>query len=210
MSTISRLGALVLVTAGTLLTGCATSYVLDNQVQSFSALPALPASATYRFERLPLQQADPSQVQVELIAAPALQSAGWRRDDAAPRYSVQVAAKTQRVVSPYADPWDGWGWGGGWGYSGRGTPWMGRGWGYYHPWGSYEPDWFRREVSIVVRDLATHQVVYETHASNDGPWRDSASVLPAMFHAALQGFPTPPPGPRRVDIQIGGEGKPAS
>jgi hypothetical protein len=28
-------------------------------------------------------------------------------------------------------------------------------------------------------------------------------VLPAMFDAAMQGFPTPPAGPRRVDIQVG-------
>jgi len=45
--------------------------------------------------------------------------------------------------------------------------------------------------------------VYETHASNDGPWLDNRTVLPAMFEAAMQGFPNPPPGPRRVDIQVG-------
>jgi hypothetical protein len=28
-------------------------------------------------------------------------------------------------------------------------------------------------------------------------------VLPAMFQAALQGFPAPPPGPRVVNIQMG-------
>jgi hypothetical protein len=25
-----------------------------------------------------------------------------------------------------------------------------------------------------------------------------------MFQAAMQGFPNPPPGPRRIDIQLGG------
>jgi hypothetical protein len=28
-------------------------------------------------------------------------------------------------------------------------------------------------------------------------------VLAAMFQAALQGFPTAPAGPRRVDVQVG-------
>jgi hypothetical protein len=28
-------------------------------------------------------------------------------------------------------------------------------------------------------------------------------VLPVMFEAAMQGFPNPPPGPRRVDIRVG-------
>jgi hypothetical protein len=46
-------------------------------------------------------------------------------------------------------------------------------------------------------------VVFESHAANDGPWLDHAAVFPAMFEAALHGFPTPQPGPRRVDIQIG-------
>ena len=46
-------------------------------------------------------------------------------------------------------------------------------------------------------------MVYETHAVNDGPWSDSQAVLPAMFQAALQGFPNPPQGVRRVDIQVG-------
>jgi hypothetical protein len=63
--------------------------------------------------------------------------------------------------------------------------------------------WFHREVSVVVRDLGSNRVVYETHAVNDGPWLDNRSVLPAMFDAAMQGFPNPPAGPRRVDIQVG-------
>jgi hypothetical protein len=58
-------------------------------------------------------------------------------------------------------------------------------------------------VSVVVRDLGNQQVVYETRASNDGPWGDSRTVLPAMFEAAMQGFPNPPAGPRRVDIRVG-------
>jgi hypothetical protein len=68
----------------------------------------VPANPAYRFERLPSQQND-QQDQVEAWADPALFRAGLKRDDAAPRYSVQVAARVQRILSPWADPWDGWG-----------------------------------------------------------------------------------------------------
>lgn len=186
------------------LSGCATGYTLDHTVQSFSQLGSLPAQAGYRFERLPSQQAaDPMQTTLEQVAEPALSKAGLRRDDTAPRYSVQIAARQEQVLSPFADPWDypGWGWGWGMGY-GR------RGWGVglgsaMHP-SRLEQLWYRREVSLVLRDLGTQQVVYETRAMNDGPWTDARVVFPLMFEAAMQGFPNPPPGPRRVDIHVGG------
>lgn len=187
--------------AALLLSGCATGYLLDNQVQSFSHLTA-PATApiTYRFERTPSQQADAGQGQLEAFADAALHNAGFRRDDAAPRYAVQVSARIQPMVSPHADPWDRWGWGwGAWGWGRRG------GIGFGMP--RMESPWYHREVNVIVRELASGKVVYETRAVNDGPWLDNTSVLPAMFTAALQGFPNPPQGPRRVDIQIGGEKK---
>lgn len=178
-----------------LLAGCATSYRLDNTVQSFSGLPALPASPTYRFERLPSQDVLPGHDQLEALADPALFKAGLRRDDASPRYSVQVSARITRVLSPWADPWMyPYGWGPGWRH----------GWG---PWGPPYPrteqPWYVREVGILVRDIASGKVVYETHANNDGPWLDHSTALAAMYDAALQGFPNPPPGPRRVDIIVG-------
>ncbi|MGV3569053.1 MAG: DUF4136 domain-containing protein [Ramlibacter sp.] len=184
--------------AAVALSGCATGYLLDNQVQSFSHLTALPSPATYRFERTPSQQADPTQAALEALADPALHRAGLRRDDAAPRYSVQVSARTSRMLSPYADPWDAWGGGWGMGFGGRGV-----GIGFGMPFGRMESPWFHREVRVLVRELATNQVVYETGATNSGPWLDNRTVIPAMFDAALQGFPTPPSGPRRVDIQVG-------
>lgn len=201
MDRLLRLLALALVAAA--LSGCATGYLLDTQVQSFSALPALPAQPTYRFERLPSQQGDPNQTTLELLADPALQKAGLRRDDANPQYSVQVAGRSQQTLSPWASPY-GWGWGGwnvglgGWG--GRGAAW---GVGFGGPWPGWDSYWFHREVSVIVRDLASNRVVYETSAINDGPWYDTGAVLPAMFDAAMQGFPNPPPGPRRVDVQVG-------
>ena len=192
--------------AAAALSGCATGYLLDNQVQSFSQLQGLPSQPTYRFERSLSQQADPAQQALEVLADPALHQAGLRRDDAAPRYSVQVLARSERILSPYADPyWGGgwgWGWGGGWALGIGGHH---GGIGFAGPWPRWDAYWFRRQVSVIVRELPGNRVVYETHAHNDGPWLDNQTVLPAMFQAAMQGFPVPPPGPRRVDIQIGGK-----
>lgn len=199
-----RIARYVLAAAAALvLAACATGYRLDNQVQSFSQLPALPAQPTYRFERTLSQQADPAQQALEVLADPALHRAGLRRDDSAPRYSVQVSARAERTLSPYADPWDRWGWPGGWGvgFGGRG---IGIGFGGPFPRGG-DAYWIHREVSVTVRELASSRVVYETRAVTDGPWLDSQSVLPAMFDAAMQGFPNPPQGPRRVDIHVGGQ-----
>lgn len=203
MSRVFRLLAALAVALA--LAGCATGYVLDNQVQTYSHLPTVQPPLTYRFERLPSQvAAGPDQAQLEAMADAALHQAGFRRDDANPRYSVRVGARVQRMLSPYADPWDfpfGFGWGFGFGHRGIG---IGLG-GPLFP--RTEPAWWHREASIIVRDLASNQVVYETHAVNEGPWLDSRTVLPAMFQAALQGFPNPPQGPRRVDIQVGGAHK---
>lgn len=180
--------------AGGLLLGCTGGYLLDNTVQSFSSATALPAVPTYRFDRLPSQQA-PAQAQLEAMADPALHQAGLRRDDANARYTVQVSGAIHRILSPWADRWRGGAWGGrlrhGFGFGGGLAGWD-------------EPYWYRRDVSVIVRELPTHRVVYESHASNDGPWVDDLAVFSAMFKAALQGFPTAPPGPRRVDIQVGG------
>ena len=181
------------------LAGCAGTYTLDNTVQSFSQLPALAQPATYRFERLPSQQA-PDQGQLEAFADPALHAAGLRRDDASPRFSVQINARVERTISPWADPWDRFGWG--WGAWGGRRHWgMGMGMGGGYP---LEPSWFHRQVDVVVRDLGSNRVVYESRAVSDGPYFDSAKVFPAMFGAALQGFPNPPAGPRQVNIQIPG------
>ncbi|GAB2601707.1 hypothetical protein GCM10027034_38660 [Ramlibacter solisilvae] len=176
------------------LAGCASTYTLDNTVQSFSQLAEAPAPSTYRFERLPSQQ-HIDHAALEALADPALYQAGFRRDDNNPRYSVQVSASVVRVLSPWADPWwNGWGWG--YGY--------GRHYAFYGMWSGMDYPWYHREVNVIIRDLSSNRVVYETRAINDGPWRDQTYVLPAMFQAAMQGFPVPPPGPRVVNIQLAG------
>jgi hypothetical protein len=190
---------LALAVAAAALAGCATSYKLENDVQTFASTPALPTPATYRFERLPSQQVHPGQTALEALAEPALQKAGLQRDDTNPRMSVQVLARTERTLSPFSEPWA-WGrgygyWGSTWGHS-----------GFHRPWGSWYWDspWYHREVAVVVREIGTNRVLYETHVVNDGLWSDNRSVLPGMFEAAMQGFPNPPGGLRRVDIVVGG------
>jgi hypothetical protein len=183
-----------------LLGGCAGIRLVDNDVRSFSTLPAVPVGTTYRFERLPSQQTlGASQDQLEAMAQKALAKVGLQRDDATAKYSVEIGARLQ--VDPRA-PWDYPYpypyWGGGW-YGPRhffgGPPGFGMTW---------DSPYYRREVSVVMRDLGTGKVVYETRAAHDGRWSDSEVIFPAMFDAALRGFPQPAPGPRRVDVQIGG------
>lgn len=188
------------------LTGCATSWVVDSNVKSFSSLGTVPPGATYRFDRLPSQQADGArQDSLEAMAGAALDKVGLRRDDANPQYNAQIGARVTAGLSPWADPWLydgpwGYGWGGGYGYYGR--RWYGGGW-YGGP--ALAPPanpWYEREVSIVLREAGSNRVVYETRARNDGPYTSSAAILPVMFQAALQGFPNPPQGERRVNIEL--------
>jgi len=185
--------------ATTLLAGCA-SYRMDNQVQAFSGLQGLPATPTYRFERLPSQVGQPQQDQLEALADPVLFRAGLRRDDSAPRYAVLVNANIQQAASPWPEPGMS-SVGVGLGLGGRGGG-IGLGVGGLFPGGMQQP-WYQRQVSVLLRELASGRVVFETHANNSGPWLDPAAAIPAMLDAAMQGFPNPPPGPRRVDLNLG-------
>jgi hypothetical protein len=176
------------------LTGCASTRLVDSDVQSFSQLAGAPAHPTYRFERLPSQQAQGAQQSaVEEQARQALAKVGLRQDSAAPFYRVQVHARTD--LQAYPDYWDGPGWGwGGWG-GGRG----------FHGGLSMRfppPTLYRREVGLVLREAASGTVVYETRAVHEGVWTDNPAVFAAMFDAALSGFPTPPTGPRRIVLEI--------
>jgi hypothetical protein len=205
------------------LTGCASVRLIDSEVNAFSTLQSVPAGSSYRFERLPSQQADPQrQDQLEAIAQASLAKVGMQRVGDAPgspaaRYSVQMGINVQRAD---AAAWDGWGPQVG-GFGGFGTfvgvasgPYLlGRSRGHgsvvgqigigYHgfPY-PYLPPHYVREVSLVMRDTTSNLVVYETRAKHDSIWADSLNILPAMFDAALQGFPTPPAGPRQVGIEL--------
>ena len=185
---------LPLLCAALWLTGCASTRLVDSDVQSFSQLAGAPARATYSFERLPSQQAQGAQQSaVEDQARLALAKVGLRQDSAAPFYRVQAHARID--LQAYPDYWDGpgWGWGG-----------LGVGRGFYGGLSMRfpPPTLYRREVGLILREAATGTVVYETRAVHEGVWTDNPAVFAAMFDAALSGFPTPPTGPRRIVLEI--------
>ena len=185
---------LPLLCAALWLTGCASTRLVDSDVQSFSQLAGAPARATYSFERLPSQQAQGAQQSaVEEQARLALAKVGLRQDSAAPFYRVQAHARID--LQAYPDYWDGpgWGWGG-----------LGVGRGFYGGLSMRfpPPTLYRREVGLILREAATGTVVYETRAVHEGVWTDNPAVFAAMFDAALNGFPTPPTGPRRIVLEI--------
>ena len=194
--------SVVLVMVSTLLAACSGMRLVDSDVNSFAPPPALviAPAATFRFERLPSQQAQAQQsAALEAIAQVALERAGMRRDDAAAQYSVQLGLRMFR--DPQA-PWD--------------DPRYIQGIAFpalvptrygllmRHPSLNLQFDfpYYRREVTLVIRRATDAQVVFETRAQHDGRWPDDEGVLPAMFQAALQGFPNPVVGTRRVVVEI--------
>ncbi len=178
-----------------LLTGCSGMRLVDSQVNSF-APSSVPVGSRYRFERLPSQQANPAQDRLESMAEQALTQVGLTRDNQAARYSVQVSA-TQRAQQYVLDR-PALGWNLGWMFGNGG---ISVGSGMLFP-GLDARTSFWREVGLVVRERASQAVVFESRAVHEGPWSDSEAILSAMLDAALQGFPNPPAGERRVNIEI--------
>ncbi|MGQ9724541.1 MAG: DUF4136 domain-containing protein [Tepidimonas sp.] len=191
-----------------LLASCALPLRLEHEVRSQAAWadagrPA--AGDRYVFERLPSQRggdAAREQDTLESLAEPVLANYGLRRaetstDGAAAPWGVQIVAHSVRY--PYA-PWDppeprpGW--------IPQGQIIVGRGvvssiglvW-------HTRPPYYVRELTLTVRDRRSGDVVYETRAMQDGPWADAPPLWQALLQAALDGFPTPPSGPRRVVIE---------
>jgi hypothetical protein len=160
--------------------------------------------AKYRFERLPSQMHNPEAGLAEQQAQAAMTAVGLVRDDAAASLSVMVGfSGTQYQADPWGRPiGPGWtpyssiaigsGFGGGLGSH------VGLGMGMRFP----PPTHYRREVSLIMRDLKSGQVVYETRASHAGPWSDSVPIFATLFQAALANFPNPPAGLRRVNIEL--------
>lgn len=187
-----------------LLSGCATTWVVDNDVQTFSGLPTVPTPATYRFERLPSQQSLPAaQAALEASAQPALAKAGWVRDDQAARYSVLIGTQVQSPEPYGMYGRTGWGasFGGGYGRRGLG---YGFGSGSYGYWRRdlWDSPYAQRQVSVIIRDLSNQQVVYETRAVHFARWPGDPALLAPMFDAALSSFPQPPAGVRRVNVEV--------
>ncbi|OYU29758.1 MAG: hypothetical protein CFE39_17035 [Comamonadaceae bacterium PBBC2] len=187
-----------------LLSGCATVRRIDSDVVSVSAAPSGMnlQGAKYRFERLPSQANNPEAGLAEQQAEAAMMAVGLVRDDANAQISVLVGfAGTQYLADAWGRPLPPGAWSPFYGSLsvGRGVgPHMGLGMGMRFP----PPTQYRREVSLLMRDLKSGQVVYETRAVHDGVWSDSTPVFATLFQAALANFPNPPAGLRRVFIDI--------
>lgn len=188
--------------ATVLLAGCSTVRLVDSDVTAFSSWKSTPPGpgTPYRFERLPSQQAmGPAQDALEQVARTSLAKVGMEFNPAAARYSVQVTAQTLVVERfPYS-AYDGFGYGGPGVFLGGGS--RGASVGLSFPM-RFPELWYKRDVTILMRDLGSQQVVFESRALHDGVWSDTAAVLPAMLDSALLGFPQPPAGVRRVNIEI--------
>lgn len=188
------LNRLFLVAVAVLLSACASGpRVVDTLVTTQTAhapgTDLLP-HARYRFvdHASAAAPGEPPLAQLQALAAAALARVGLMRDDVNATLTAQVNGQVVAhwVYTP------------GWGYPGWGYP----GWGY-GGWGGL-PDatqYLLSEVSLVLRDARSGQIVYDTRARHDG-LRAGDAVFTALFAAALQGFPTPPQGTRRVDIPL--------
>lgn len=180
---------------------CSTVRLVDNEVRSFAQWPAgqPQPGAGFKFERLPSQASfGEKQAQIEKLARAALEKQGLKYDEKAARWSVQIGVRAEREPrAPWDDP------GPAFGLPGRDYVVTGTGQLIWVPPPiRMESPWYKRQVTLIIRDLASGAVAYETHAVHDGRWADGDAVLPAMFEAALKDFPHPPSGARRVDMQI--------
>ena len=186
--------ALVVLALGVALLGCGTTRLIDADVSTFGSWPAGRVPGSFTFERLPSQQAQAQQQQeLEAAALPALEQAGFKAVDSGGDALVQVASRTLRYErGPYDagfyEPY----WRANASYLHR---WRGVGFG----WSLHAP-YYVNEVSLLIRDSKTQQVVYEARAQSDGPWAEEG-LMRALFEAALKDFPHTAVSPRRVSVE---------
>ena len=196
-----RAQAATLLIAIVLLTGCSGMRVVDSDVTAFAAWTAAPPGpgTRYKFERLPSQTAATQQDRIEALAITSLSKVGMALSPVDARFSVQVLLGTE-IVQRYPSPgFPGFGYGGTSVFASGGS--RGSSIGLSFPIGFGEP-YYKRSLSILMRDLATQKVVFETRSLHDGVWGDGFAVLPAMLDSALLGFPQPPTGTRRINVEI--------
>jgi hypothetical protein len=208
----------LIATSMALLSGCSTLRNIESKVQTSVQWPTstgVPTQAFYRLERLP---ADINNLQAgwaEIELQPALAALGWTRNDVNAQYSVWIGVRAAEYEVDMRGrlargPWlNHFHMNIGNAYRPRGVG-VGMGWTFSS--GSpfnigmrpdlIEPPIYVREVSIIVRDLKTSQVVYQTTATHDGPWSDHQNIWRTMIPAALQGFPNPAQTTRSVVTPI--------
>ena len=198
------------VVAAALLAGCASLNAIDSEVSSFSRWPAGRAPATYAFERLPSQQAQPQQAQMlEDAARRAIEGAGFApaAEGSSADVTVQLGARiAMSDRSPFDDPF----WYGAYGsfhrpfgYGRFGRPYWGPSWRYgYGGRFGYDLPYYEREVALLIRDRRSGQPLYEARAESEGNTSGLTGILPAMFTAALRDFPNgSTTNPHRVVVE---------
>ncbi|WP_302176019.1 DUF4136 domain-containing protein [uncultured Hydrogenophaga sp.] len=205
-----RLGLALLLGSSLALGGCASVMLVDNEVQTYprwadraGAIPQAPQ--VFRFERTPSREggrAGASQDMLERLAVQSLARAGWTpaAGGVGAAWSVEVNAMVVQLPrAPWESPYDSF-------HGPFGPRWIhpyGPGYGFHGPvFPRLESPYYQRRVTVLVRNAANGQVVYESSAAHDGRWNGTESLWQAMLDAALQGFPNPREGRRRVDIEV--------
>ena len=185
----SALGAFSLLVLG----GCATTRIIDSEVRSFAGSTPPTQPASYRFERLPSQDLQSyAQERLETIAQPLLESVGLRKAVTEPKYALVMKASVEAIENPtYSRSW-------------KRQQWLDRdGFMRLPSMGlMLEPSWQRYSVSLVLRDIASSQTVFESSAQHMGPWSDTQQLLPAVIRAALSDYPRAQPQPHSVFIEV--------
>jgi hypothetical protein len=190
----SLCGLFIWILVSLALAGCATNRLIDSSVRSFTTATAdLPFEPpfSFRFERLPSQQADAqAQDRLEDIALPVLAQKGLVPDALAPRFTLELrmAVDVINQSGPFHAYW-------GFGTIGSGL------WSQPGSMG-LEPTRHRYSVHLLLRDAALKTVVFESTATHEGPWSDRAAVLPAVLLASVQDFPQGSDKARRVLIDL--------
>lgn len=221
---------LCLMLCGLWLGGCAGPTELRTEVSTFGNWPAERKPGPYVFERLPSQDSQPAQqAELEAAAQPALAGVGFSlasKPEQA-RYKVQLGLQVQVDRRPRYDPFL-------YPYRSHGAypyahgpvyrvppkpgqparlvyPAMGGWWGSGGHGGlafsmSMEPPWVQMQVSLLIRDARSNQVLYETRATYDRMGTPDTALLAPLFKGALQDFPLAPAGPRTVTVPLGEAG----
>lgn len=180
--------------AAVMLSGCATSRNVDSEVRSFGGTTPIATGATYRFERLPSQ--DPkAQEPLEAATQKALATKGLVLDEARARYTVQVRLDSDYLLRDAFGHWQ---------YSPfdriilspDGTLWR----QMRSP--LIDPVWYRRTLQVVVRELGSGNIAYETRAVHDSPWSDTPNLIAPILDAALGDFPQSQPTPKTVTVVL--------
>lgn len=192
-----------LLTALWLGAGCASMNIVESEVATFSQWPAGRKPATYAFERLPSQQANPErQASLEAAARPALAAAGFT-PAAEPKtadVTVQLAARSSRAdISAYDDPF--W-WRGGLYVSRHGRRAFRAPYGHYAGPSQLDSPRYEREAALLIRDRASNAPLYEVRATTEGYTPGNERLTQLMFTAAMSDFPYAGTSPRSVRAEL--------